>query len=179
MIFQETKLKGSFVIRMEPIGDNRGFFARAWCQNEFKAHGLITNFVQANITHSPHRGTLRGLHYQIAPHQEIKLVRCTCGAIYDLIIDLRPESPTFMQWHGTELTAGNRKMVYIPGGFAHGYQILADDTEVFYQVGQFYAPEYKRGIRWDDPAFQIDWPITGQVILSEKDKHWPDYRPEM
>ncbi|HID62784.1 MAG TPA: dTDP-4-dehydrorhamnose 3,5-epimerase [Anaerolineae bacterium] len=175
MIFKETNLKGAFIIEMEPIRDNRGFFARAWCQKEFEAHGLITSFVQANITFSPKKGTLRGLHYQIAPHEEIKLVRCTRGAIYDVIIDLRPESPTYRQWLGTELTADNRKMIYIPGGFAHGYQILIDDTEVFYQVGQFYAPEHERGIRWDDPAFEIDWPIASPLILSEKDKRWPDY----
>jgi dTDP-4-dehydrorhamnose 3,5-epimerase len=175
MIFKETKLKGAFIIEMEPIGDNRGFFARAWCQREFEAHGLISSFVQANVTFSPKRGTLRGLHYQIAPHEEVKLVRCTQGAIYDVIIDLRPESPTYEQWLGTELTADNRKMIYIPGGFAHGYQILMNDTEVFYQVGQFYAPEHERGIRWNDPAFEINWPIASPLILSKKDKRWPDY----
>jgi dTDP-4-dehydrorhamnose 3,5-epimerase len=175
MIFKETKLKGAFIIETEPIGDNRGLFARAWCQKEFEAHGLIKSFVQANLTFSPKLGTLRGLHYQIAPHEEIKLVRCTRGAIYDVIIDLRPESPTFKQWLATNLTADNHKMIYIPGGFAHGYQILMDDTEVFYQVGQFYAPECERGIRWNDPSFAIDWPINSPLILSEKDKHWPDY----
>jgi dTDP-4-dehydrorhamnose 3,5-epimerase len=175
MIFRETKLQDAFIIEMEPIRDDRGFFARAWCQKEFEAHSLISNFVQANVTFSPKRGTLRGLHYQIAPHEEVKLVRCTRGAIYDVIIDLRPESPTCKQWLGTELTADNRKMIYIPGGFAHGYQILMDDTEVFYQVGQSYAPEYERGIRWDDPAFGIEWPIDVQVI-SDKDQSWPDYK---
>lgn len=175
MIFKETKLKGAFIIEVEPMRDNRGFFARAWCQKEFEAHGLITNFVQANVTFSPKKGTLRGLHYQIAPHEEVKLVRCTRGAIYDVIIDLRPESLTYKQWLGTELSAGNRKMIYIPGGFAHGYQIYMGDTEVFYQVGQFYAPEYERGIRWDDPAFGIEWPIASPLLLSEKDKRWPDY----
>lgn len=175
MIFKETRLKGAFTVEMEPIRDNRGFFARAWCQNEFAARGLITCFVQNNLTFSPGRGTLRGLHYQIAPHEEVKLVRCTQGAIYDVIIDLRPDSPTYREWIGTELTAANRNMIYIPGGFAHGYQILMDDTEVFYQVGQFYAPEYESGIRWNDPAFAIDWPINSPLILSEKDKRWPDY----
>ena len=175
MIFKETKLKGAFIIEMEPIRDNRGFFARAWCRGEFEAHGLITSFVQFNITFSPKRGTLRGLHYQMAPHEEVKLVRCPRGATYDVIIDLRPESPTYKHWLGTELTADSRRMIYISGGFAHGYQILMDDTEVFYQVGQFYAPEYERGIRWDDPAFEIDWPINSPFVLSEKDKHWPDY----
>ncbi len=175
MIFEETRLSGAFTIEFQPIRDNRGFFARAWCQKEFEAHGLITHFVQANLTFSPKRGTLRGLHYQVAPHEEIKLVRCTRGAIYDVIIDLRPESPTYAQWLAREMTADNGKMIYIPGGFAHGYQILADDTEVFYQVGQFYAPAYERGIRWDDPAFAIEWPLTRNLILSEKDKSWPDY----
>jgi len=123
MIFKETELKGAFIVEMELIRDNRGFFARAWCQKEFEAHGLISGFVQNNITFSPKKGTLRGLHYQIAPHEEPKLVRCTRGAIYDVIVDLRPESPTYKQWLGVELTAENHKMIYIPGGFAHGYQI--------------------------------------------------------
>jgi len=175
MIFKETQLKGAFIIETQPIGDNRGFFARAWCQKEFEAHGLISSFVQANVTFSPKLGTLRGLHYQIAPHEEVKLVRCTRGAIYDVIIDLRPKSPTYKQWLATNLTADNCKMIYIPGGFAHGYQILMDDTEVFYQVGQFYAPEYERGIRWNDPGFAVDWPINSPLILSEKDKRWPDF----
>ncbi len=175
MIFKETELKGALIVEMEPIGDTRGFFARAWCQKEFEAHGLTSGFVQNNITFSPKRGTLRGLHYQVAPHEEPKLVRCTRGAIYDVIVDLQPESPTYKQWLGVELTAENHRMIYIPGTFAHGYQILMDDTEVFYQVGEFYAPEHERGFRWDDAAFAIEWPITPPLILSEKDKHWPDY----
>jgi len=174
MIFKETRLQGAFTVEMEPIGDNRGFFARAWCQREFQARGLISCFVQNNITVSPNQGTLRGLHYQVAPHEEVKLVRCTQGAIYDVIIDLRPESPTYLEWLGTELTARNRKMIYIPGGFAHGYQILMDDTEVFYQVGQFYTPEYERGIRWDDPVFAVEWPLDVREI-SAKDTKWPDF----
>jgi len=174
MIFKETRLQGAFTVEMEPIGDNRGFFARAWCQREFQARGLISCFVQNNITVSPKQGTLRGLHYQVAPHEEVKLVRCTQGAIYDVIIDLRPESPTYLEWLGTELTARNRKMIYIPGGFAHGYQILMDDTEVFYQVGQFYTPEYERGIRWDDPVFAVEWPLDVREI-SAKDTKWPDF----
>ena len=177
MIFKQTRLEGAFIVEMEPIRDNRGFFARAWCQKEFEDHGLVSCFVQNNITYSARSGTLRGLHYQIPPHEEPKLVRCTQGAIYDVIVDLRPESPTYMQWLGIELTANNRAMIYMPGGFAHGYQILVDDTEVFYQVGTFYAPKYERGIRWDDPALAIEWPINPPVVLSEKDKHWPDYLP--
>jgi dTDP-4-dehydrorhamnose 3,5-epimerase len=178
MIFKETPLKGAFIVEMERIQDNRGFFSRAWCKREFEAQGLISCFVQNNITFTPQKGTLRGLHYQIAPHEEPKLVRCTHGAIYDVIVDLRPESPTYKQWFGVELSAENRKMIYIPGEFAHGYQILTDDTEVFYQVGAFYAPEYERGMRWDDPVFMIEWPITPPSVLSEKDKRWPDYVPE-
>jgi len=177
MIFKETRLEGAFIVEMEPIRDNRGFFARAWCQKEFEDHGLVSCFVQNNVTYSARRGTLRGLHYQIPPHEEPKLVRCTQGAIYDVIVDLRPESLTYMQWLGVELTSENRKMIYMPGGFAHGYQILMDHTEVFYQVGAFYAPEYEQGFRWDDPVFSIDWPINPPVVLSEKDKHWPDYLP--
>jgi dTDP-4-dehydrorhamnose 3,5-epimerase len=177
VIIEETKLKGAFTVEMEPIRDNRGFFARAWCQREFEACGMITHFVQANVTFSPSRGTIRGLHYQVAPHQEIKLVRCTRGATWDVIIDLRPESAAYLQWLAIELTSDNHRMIYIPAGFAHGYQILMDDTEVFYQVGQFYAPGYERGIRWDDPAFGIEWPLTENLILSEKDKSWPNYSP--
>jgi dTDP-4-dehydrorhamnose 3,5-epimerase len=175
MIFEETRLKGAFVVEMKLISDNRGFFARAWCQREFEAHGLTTCFVQNNVTYSATRGTLRGLHYQVPPHEEPKLVRCTRGAIYDVIVDLRPGSPTYMQWLGVELTADNHKMIYIPGEFAHGYQILDDGTEVFYQVGAFYAPEYERGFRWDDPAFKVDWPINPPSVLSEKDRSWQDY----
>jgi dTDP-4-dehydrorhamnose 3,5-epimerase len=136
---------------------------------------LISHFVQNNITISHTRGTLRGLHYQVAPHEEPKLVRCTQGAIYDVIVDMQPHSPTYKQWLAVELTAENHTMIYIPGGFAHGYQILMDNTEVFYQVGTFYAPEYERGFRWNDPAFGIEWPITPPLVLSEKDKNWPDY----
>jgi dTDP-4-dehydrorhamnose 3,5-epimerase len=175
MIFKETKLKGAFIVELEPIKDHRGFFARSWCQKEFEAHGLNSDFLQANITFSSKKGTLRGLHYQIAPYEEIKLVRCTRGAIFDVIIDLRPGSPTYKQWLGTELTADNHKMIYIPAGFAHGYQIQADNTEVFYQVTQFYAPGHERGIRWDDPAFKIQWPRVEKRIVSEKDKSWQDY----
>lgn len=178
MIFHETKLKGAFTIEIEPIRDNRGFFARANCRREFAEYDLTTDFVQSNITFSPTKGTIRGLHYQIAPHKEVKLVRCTRGAIYDVIVDLRPESVTFMQWLATTITADERNMIYIPGGFAHGYQTLEDDTEVFYQVAQFYAPEYERGIRWDDPALNIAWPQTDSLILSEKDKTWADFVPE-
>jgi dTDP-4-dehydrorhamnose 3,5-epimerase len=176
MIFTETELQGAYVIDIEPIRDNRGFFSRMWCQKEFGQRGLVKEFVQANITFSPGRGTIRGFHYQTAPHKEIKLVRCVRGAIYDVIIDLRPESLTYGQWLAVDLTADNRRMIYIPEGFAHGYQTTVDDTEVFYQVAQFYAPEHERGIRWDDPAIGVPWPITDEVTLSAKDKRWSDFQ---
>jgi len=174
VIFAETKLKGAFVIEIEKLEDERGFFARAWCQKEFEAHGLISQLVQANISYNKMRGTVRGMHYQKAPYAETKLVRCTRGAIYDVAIDLRQGSPTYKQWIGVELTAGNYRMLYVPEGFAHGYQTLEDDTEVFYQVSQFYSPEHERGVRYDDRAFRIEWPIDVQVV-SDKDKSWPDY----
>ena len=174
MIFTETTLKGAFVIEPERRHDERGFFARTWCQREFAAEGLPLEWVQCNISFSRQRGTLRGMHYQAAPYEEAKLVRCTMGAIYDVIIDLRPESPTFRQWLAVELTADNRRMLFIPKGFAHGFQTLADDTEVFYQMSQFYAPEYARGVRWDDPAFKVSWPAEKRII-SERDRGFPDF----
>jgi dTDP-4-dehydrorhamnose 3,5-epimerase len=175
MIFRETKLKGAFIIEIEKIGDARGFFARAWCEHEFEAHGLNVRWVQANMAFSKTRGTLRGLHYQVTPYEEAKLMRCTRGAIYDVIVDLRPESPTYLQWLGVELTADNHKALHVPEGCAHGYQTLTDDTETFYPVSQFYAPGFERGVRWDDPAFGIEWPETDEWIISDKDKSWPDY----
>ena len=177
MIFTETKLKGACIIDIEKREDERGFFARAWCQKELEAHDLNAQWVQANLAFSQKKGTLRGLHCQIAPYQEAKLMRCIRGAIYDVIVDLRSESPTYMQWLGVELTADNHKMLYVPEGFAHGYQSLADNTEVFYPVSQFYTPGSERGVRWNDPAFGIEWPMTKNMILSEKDKSWPDFTP--
>jgi dTDP-4-dehydrorhamnose 3,5-epimerase len=174
MIFTETPLKGAYIIDIEPYQDHRGFFARSWCRHEFESHGLVPSVVQANISYNPKKGTLRGMHYQIAPHEETKLVRCTRGAIYDVIIDLRPESPTFKQWFGVELTSDNRRMLYVPKRFAHGFITLQDETEVFYQVSEFYNPESERGLRYDDPAFNIQWPLDVQVI-SEKDRRWPLY----
>lgn len=174
MIFKETKLKGAFVIEIEKREDERGFFARALCQQEFAAHGLNFSLAQANIGFSRKKGTLRGLHYQVAPHQEAKLVRCTAGAIYDVIIDLRPMSLTYKQWFGIELTADNHTMLYVPEGFAHGYQTLADESEVFYPVSQFYTPGAERGVRYNDPIFGIEWPLEVQII-SDKDKSWPNY----
>jgi dTDP-4-dehydrorhamnose 3,5-epimerase len=177
MIFTETKLKDAFIIEIEKIGDERGFFARVWCQNEFEARGLNSRWVQANLAFSKKRGTLRGLHYQIAPYEEAKLMRCIRGAMYDVIVDLRQDSPTYKQWLGVELTEDNRRMLYVPEGFAHGYQTLVDDTEVFYPVSQFYTPGAERGMRWDDPAFAVEWPVTENLTVSEKDKSWPEYLP--
>jgi dTDP-4-dehydrorhamnose 3,5-epimerase len=177
MIFTETKLRGAFVIDIERRGDERGFFARAWCQEEFAARGLGTNLVQANIAFSQRAGTLRGLHYQVKPHEEAKLVRCTRGAVYDVIVDLRPESPTYLQWVSVELTADNRTMLYVPEGFVHGYQTLTDNAEVLYQVSHVYSPESERGVRWDDPAVGIEWPKIDTRIISEKDRSWPNYSP--
>ena len=169
MIFTETKLRGAFVIEPERFEDDRGFFARTWCVREFETHGLDTRLVQCGVSYNKRKGTLRGMHYQVAPHAETKLVRCTRGAIYDVIIDLREDSSTFRQWVTVELTAQNRRMLYIPEGFTHGFQTLADDTEVFYQISEFYHPESARGVRWDDPAFGITWPETAKMI-SERDK---------
>ena len=174
MIFTETRLKGAFIIQPEKLEDERGFFARTWCKREFETHGLNSNLVQCNISFNKKRGTLRGMHYQVAPHEEAKLVRCTMGGIYDVIIDLRPNSKTFKQWISVELTAENRKMIYIPEGFAHSLLTLDHNTEVFYQMSEPYAPECARGVRWNDPAFDIVWP-AGVAVISEKDKHYPDF----
>jgi dTDP-4-dehydrorhamnose 3,5-epimerase len=174
MRFTETQLAGAYIIDPERIEDARGFFARTWDRHEFEARGLNTNLAQCNISYNTRRGTLRGMHYQAAPHAETKLVRCTSGAIYDVIVDLRPSSPTLRQWLAVELSAANRRMLYIPEGFAHGFQTLADHSEVFYQMAAFYASGYARGVRWNDPAFGIVWPETPQVI-SARDQVYPDF----
>ena len=176
MIFNGTKLKDAHIIEIEKLEDTRGFFARSWCRNEFDEHGLVSTVVQANISWNRKRGTLRGMHYQVAPYEEVKLVRCSRGSIYDVIIDLRKASPTYKQWLGVELKANDYKLLYVPGGFAHGFQTLEDDTEVVYQVSQFYTPGAEAGLRWNDPAFNIEWPLVVQVI-SDKDRNWPDYQP--
>jgi dTDP-4-dehydrorhamnose 3,5-epimerase len=172
MRFIETALAGVYVIELEPFFDDRGFFARSWCKNEFAAHGLNTTLVQCNVAYSKKRGILRGMHYQIPPHAECKLVRCTAGRVYDVVLDLRADSPTRYQWLGFELTAANRRMIYVPEGFAHGYQALEDNSEVFYQMSEYYNREAARGVRWDDPAFGIKWPISDPV-LSEQDRNFP------
>ncbi len=173
MIFVEIKLKGAFIIEPERLEDERGFFARTFDKKEFEACGLNTRWVQCNISFNKKKGTLRGMHYQAAPYQETKLVRCTMGALYDVIIDLRPDSPTFKQWMGVELTAENRRMLYIPKGFAHGFQTLLDDTEIFYQMSEFYHPECARGVRWDNAAFLIKWPIASPIV-SDRDRAYPN-----
>ena len=172
MIFTETKLKGAFIIDIEPIEDERGFFARSWCREEFEAHGLNPQLAQCNISFNKKKGTLRGMHYQKPPHEEAKLVRCTLGAIFDVIIDLRPDSSTCNQWLGTELTAKNRRMLYIPEGFAHGFLTLEDSTEVFYQMSTPYHPESIAGVRWNDPAFNIVWPEVKTYLISDKDQNY-------
>jgi dTDP-4-dehydrorhamnose 3,5-epimerase len=173
VIFTETELKGSFVIELDRLEDERGFFARSWCQREFEARGLNAKIVQCNISFNKKRGTVRGMHYQEAPYEEARLVRCTSGAIYDVIVDLRPGSPVYLRHVAVILTAENRKMVYVPEGFAHGFQTLADDTEVLYQMSEFYSPSAARGVRWNDPALGIAWPEPLRVI-SEKDRSYPD-----
>jgi dTDP-4-dehydrorhamnose 3,5-epimerase len=178
VIFEPTKLQDAYVLDLERREDERGFFARAWCQREFEARGLVADLVQANIGYSAYRGTVRGLHYQIAPFEEAKIVRCVHGTVWDLIIDLRPDSVTFCQWFGIELSAVNRRQLYIPKGFAHGYQTLTDYCEIFYLVSEFYSPTSERGIRWNDPRFAITWPIGHGVHVSAKDRAWPDFHPD-
>ncbi|NRF39177.1 dTDP-4-dehydrorhamnose 3,5-epimerase [Pedobacter foliorum] len=174
MRFTETPLKGAYLIDLEKRADERGFFARAFCVNEFDAHGLDHAIVQINNSLSKDKGTLRGMHYQLAPKAETKIVRCIKGALYDVILDLRKESETFGLSFGHEITADNRTMMYVPKGFAHGFITLSEDTEAFYMSTGFYAPEFERGVRYNDPRFNIQWPIT-PVVVSEKDLNHPDF----
>lgn len=172
MRFTSTNLEGVHIVELDRLTDDRGFFARVWCPREFEQQGLNPHVAQSNIGYSERRGTLRGMHYQIAPHEEAKLVRCTRGAVYDVAVDLRPESPTYLEWFGVELNANNARMLYVPPGCAHGYLTLADGTELFYQTSEFYERAAARGVRYDDPAFGIDWPVEIRVI-SEQDRSWP------
>lgn len=174
MHFIPTTLHGVYEIRPEPIADDRGFFARSWCQQEFANRGLNPKTVQCNISFNARKGTLRGIHYQIAPHEEAKLVRCTTGAIYDVAVDLRQHSPTFKQWTAAVLSAANRNMLYIPEGCGHGFLTLTDESEVFYQMSEIFHPESARGARWNDSAFQIEWPGEATVI-SSRDQSYPDF----
>jgi len=175
VIFTETELAGAFVLDLEEREDERGFFARTWCAAEFRDHGISDRVTQANMSWNPRQGTLRGMHFQRAPHAEMKLVRCTRGAIYDVAVDLRPDSPTHRRWIGVELTADNRRALVVPEGFAHGFQTLVPDCEVSYHVSAAYAPEAEGGVRWNDPAFGIEWPDPDNAFLSDKDASWPDY----
>jgi dTDP-4-dehydrorhamnose 3,5-epimerase len=174
LIFTETRLKGAYIIEPEKLADDRGFFARSWCEKEFTHHNLNPRTVQCNISFNMKKGTLRGMHYQIAQFAEAKLVRCTQGAIYDVIIDLRPDSPTFKQHVAENLTARDHKMLYVPEGFAHGFLTLEDNSEIFYQMSEFYAPQHARGVRWNDPAFGIAWPI-GEPIMADRDRNYSDF----
>ncbi len=172
MIFRETKLRGAYIIDVEPREDERGFFGRSFCQKEFKERGLKAEVAQCNVSFNRRKNTLRGMHFQLPPKAEAKLVRCTRGRIYDVIIDLRPGSPTYCQWEAVELTANNYRALYIPEAFAHGFQTLEDNSEVFYQMFEFYSPENSSGVRWDDPAFNIAWPLASPII-SERDRAYP------
>lgn len=174
MRFFGAKLSGAWLIELEPFQDHRGSFARTFCAREFANHGLETHFVQHNISHSPMRGALRGMHFQKAPHTETKVVSCLAGAIWDVMVDLRPESPTFRQWQGFELSATNRRQLYIPKGCAHGFQTLTEDSATHYLISAFYEPEAGAGVRYDDPAFGIEWPLP-VTSISEKDRNWPDF----
>ena len=174
MILIETKLAGAFIIEPEKFQDERGFLICVWSQKEFAAHGLNPKLVECNLSFNVRKGTLRGMHYQVEPYAQAKLVRCTTGGIYDVAVDLRPESKTFKQWVAVELTAENRRSFYIPTGFAHGYQALEDGTEVFYQMSEVYAPAYARGVRWDDPAFGIEWPSDTRTIIA-RDRNYANF----
>ncbi|MFZ5865529.1 MAG: dTDP-4-dehydrorhamnose 3,5-epimerase [Thermodesulfobacteriota bacterium] len=174
MKFTETELPGAFLIELEPNEDDRGFFARTFCRTEFEERGLVTDFVQSSISFNKKKGTLRGMHFQAPPREEVKLVRCTRGSVYDVIVDLRPGSPTFKHWTALELSADNRWSLYIPKGFAHGFQTFEDNSELLYMISEPYHPESARGVRWDDPAFGIAWPFEPTTV-SETDKSYPEF----
>jgi dTDP-4-dehydrorhamnose 3,5-epimerase len=177
MRFTSLSVAGSYLVEPEPVEDARGFFARTFCRDEFESHGLNPELVQCSVSFNRQRGTLRGLHYQKPPHAEAKLVRCTAGAIHDVVLDLRPDSPSYLRWEGLELNAGNRRAVYIPEGCAHGFMTLVDASEVFYQMSAAYHPASSAGVRWNDPAFGIEWP-AGEIIISERDSRFELWRHE-
>jgi dTDP-4-dehydrorhamnose 3,5-epimerase len=174
MLFQRTAIDGVVEIQVERRTDERGFFARSWCRREFEQASLNSDLAQCSISWNPHKYTLRGMHYQAVPYEEAKLVRCTRGAIYDVVVDLRPQSPTFTQWIGVTLTAEGRNMIYIPEGCAHGFLTLQEDCEISYQISQFYCADSARGVRWDDPSFGIMWPAQ-PLLISERDRTYPDF----
>ena len=176
MIFTEREVKGVYIIELEPFEDERGFFAQSFSQSEFEARGLVSQFVESNVSYNRRRGTLRGLHYQAAPYGQAKLVRCTRGAIFDVAVDVRPSSPTFRQWVGAQLTEENRLMMYLPADLAHGFQALEDNTEVFYQVSEVYAPAAYEGYRWNDPAFAVKWPLPDELVLNKRDESYPYFK---
>jgi dTDP-4-dehydrorhamnose 3,5-epimerase len=173
--FSETSVAGAYLLDPEPIEDDRGFFARLWCADELERMGLEVSIAQCSVSYNRRRGTLRGMHWQQAPHEETKVVRCTRGAVYDVVADLRLDSPTLGRWAAAELSASNRRLLYVPAGCAHGFQTLEDDTEVTYAISAFHAPEAARGFRFDDPAFSIEWPLPAEVIASARDLSWPGY----
>ncbi|MEW6141323.1 MAG: dTDP-4-dehydrorhamnose 3,5-epimerase [Thermodesulfobacteriota bacterium] len=175
MLFTETEIAGAYLIDPEPVTDDRGSFVRTFCKREFKEHGLVCTFVQGNISYNRKKGTVRGMHYQIRPHEEVKVVRCVRGTIFDVIVDLRPDSRTFKQWLGFELSGANQRSLYVPAGVAHGFQTLEDDSEVLYLMSQFYNPDAAAGVRWDDPAFGIKWPLEVTAI-SVKDREYPNFK---
>jgi dTDP-4-dehydrorhamnose 3,5-epimerase len=176
VIFTPTDLDGAFLVETEPRSDDRGSYTRTWCAREFAAHGLNVSLVQSGLSYNRKRGTIRGMHMQVAPHAQTRLIRCGRGAIYDVIIDLRPDSPTYCRWLAVELRASSRATLYVPEGFAHGFQTLEDDTEVVYHMTGFYEPTAERGVRWNDPQFSITWPLP-DVITSDKDRHYCDFQP--
>jgi dTDP-4-dehydrorhamnose 3,5-epimerase len=175
MRFEETPIPGAYLISLEPRRDDRGYLARCWCEEEFRDHGLTSRMVQANAIVTRVRGTLRGVHFQLPPHEEAKLVRCLRGEIFDICVDLRPESPTYRKWHGVKLKSGDDRMFYVPEGCGHGFQSLTDDTEMQYQTSAYFAPSHATGVRYDDPAFNIEWPLP-VTLQSEADVSWPSYQ---
>jgi dTDP-4-dehydrorhamnose 3,5-epimerase len=174
MVFTSTDIQGVYEVSLSPITDERGFFARSWCGAEFSRQGLNPHLAQCNVSFNPHQGTLRGMHHQAMPHAEAKLVRCTQGAVFDVAVDLRPDSPTYKRWFGVTLSADNRKALYIPEGCAHGFLTLTNNVEVFYQMSEFYHPASARGVRWDDPAIGVVWPAV-PTLMSERDRTYPDF----
>lgn len=178
MKFHTLPLSSAYLIEVEALEDNRGFFGRTFCRETLKTRGLNPHIEQCNISFNHKKGTLRGMHYQAAPYEEAKYVSCISGSLYDVLVDLRPLSPTFLQWHAVELSEKDNTILYVPEGFAHGFQTLEDNTKVFYQISQAYAPQFAQGIRWDDPALSIKWPFTKDLIISTKDLNYPDFTHE-
>jgi len=177
MRFTPTPLAGAYLIDVEPVADDRGLFARTWCRREMEARGLDAGLVQCSVSFNKKRGTLRGMHFQASPDEEIKIVRCTRGAVHDVVLDLRAGSPTFGRWFAADLTADNRSALYVPAGMAHGFQTLVDNAEVLYQMSEFHRPESARGVRWNDPAFAIAWPSVAKRTMSQRDRSYPDFHP--